>query len=367
MLFRSVLDTLAFPFRYYSNSVSTVGISSNGMLQFGGNVGLWAYSNGPLPNASTPDTLYAFWDDLMTRGVGICTATLGLAPNRTHVVQWSDLHYCCTDDPTVHLNFEVALNEGTNTIDVLYGTMTGGSTRASGDSATIGIQEGTGSRSQTIAYNTAGSIMSNSSYRWTPNSGMVCSTLGRCVSCSDRTPCSPTGNPCDTGITDCSSGVPVCAPTGRLSPGTSCGTDQVCNPTGTCIPCREGAACSTGVACEVGGISCSSGVPTCRPVAYLPRNSTCTVSGGPGRCDGMSTCLPCGSMEVCDGIDNNCNGTVDEGLTRSCYTGAAGTSGVGTCRPGTQTCSGGSWGTTDRKSTRLNSSHSSVSRMPSSA
>ena len=36
----------------------------------------------------------------------------------------------------------------------------------------------------------------------------------------------------------------------------------------------------------------------------------------------------------------------DESLTRSCYTGPAGTSGVGACRPGTQTCSAGSWGST---------------------
>jgi hypothetical protein len=52
------------------------------------------------------------------------------------------------------------------------------------------------------------------------------------------------------------------------------------------------------------------------------------------------------SAEVCDNVDNNCNGTADESLTRSCYTGTAGTSGVGVCRPGTQTCAAGSWGTT---------------------
>ncbi|MFM7297071.1 MAG: MopE-related protein, partial [Planctomycetota bacterium] len=50
--------------------------------------------------------------------------------------------------------------------------------------------------------------------------------------------------------------------------------------------------------------------------------------------------------EVCDNVDNDCNGAVDNGLTRACYSGAVGTSGVGTCRPGTQTCSAGSWGST---------------------
>ncbi len=52
------------------------------------------------------------------------------------------------------------------------------------------------------------------------------------------------------------------------------------------------------------------------------------------------------SPEVCDNVDNNCNGTTDESLTRACYTGPAGTSGVGICRPGTQTCMAGSWGST---------------------
>jgi cysteine-rich repeat protein len=337
----AVLEPLPFPFRYYSNTVSSVGISSNGLMQFGGLAGITSFTNGPLPNASTPDTLFVFWDDLMTRAAGICTATVGLAPNRTFVTQWSDLHFYPTNDPAVHLNFQTALNEGTNTIDVLYGAMTGGN--ASGASATVGIQEGAGSRYQLLSYDTAGSIMPNSSYRWTPSGGMVCNTLGRCVSCTDRTPCSPTGNPCDLGITVCTSGVPTCAMTGRLTPGSSCGMDQVCNPAGACIPCQEGASCSTGVTCEIGAITCTTGVPTCRRVGYEPRNTTCVVSGGPGRCDGMSTCIPCGMTEICDGVDNNCNGTIDEGLTRACYAGPPGTSGVGLCRPGSQTCAAAAW------------------------
>lgn len=43
--------------------------------------------------------------------------------------------------------------------------------------------------------------------------------------------------------------------------------------------------------------------------------------------------------ETCDAKDNDCDGKIDEGLTRSC-----GPMAKGECKPGTQTCSGGAWG-----------------------
>lgn len=48
--------------------------------------------------------------------------------------------------------------------------------------------------------------------------------------------------------------------------------------------------------------------------------------------------------EVCDNKDNNCNGQIDEGLSRACYTGPLATKNRGVCRDGAETCSQGQWG-----------------------
>lgn len=48
--------------------------------------------------------------------------------------------------------------------------------------------------------------------------------------------------------------------------------------------------------------------------------------------------------EECNGKDDDCDGFVDKDLKRSCYDGTAGTEGVGECQSGTQACTGGKWG-----------------------
>ncbi|MCI0672333.1 MAG: hypothetical protein L0Y64_17925 [Myxococcaceae bacterium] len=87
-------------------------------------------------------------------------------------------------------------------------------------------------------------------------------------------------------------------------------------------------SCYTGPAGTLGVGTCAPGVETC-------------VDGVLSACSGDT---PPGE-ELCDTLDNNCNGTTDELLTRACYTGAAGTEDVGLCHGGTQTCVAGDWGT----------------------
>ncbi len=64
--------------------------------------------------------------------------------------------------------------------------------------------------------------------------------------------------------------------------------------------------------------------------------------GGPGGGDGGPGCTP--APEQCNGLDDDCDGTADEDVASACYTGPAGTRGVGACRAGTQTCVAGAFG-----------------------
>ena len=72
---------------------------------------------------------------------------------------------------------------------------------------------------------------------------------------------------------------------------------------------------------------CTPGIMTCDSGALL-----CQDHIGP-------------TDEVCDGLDNNCNGSVDEGIANStaivCYEGPEGTMAIGECRAGVSYCTGG--------------------------
>ncbi|HEY3450790.1 MAG TPA: choice-of-anchor V domain-containing protein [Myxococcales bacterium] len=97
-------------------------------------------------------------------------------------------------------------------------------------------------------------------------------------------------------------------------------------------------SCYTGAAGTLGVGICKAGTQTCSNNAW-------------GACIGQV--LPAAAETCSNNLDDNCNGTADEGCpviictagqTQSCYTGASATKGVGTCKAGAQTCSNNAWG-----------------------
>lgn len=121
------------------------------------------------------------------------------------------------------------------------------------------------------------------------------------------------------------------------------GTDRNCdgtpnNPPSGCV-CVQNATqpCYTGPASSRGQGTCRDGTQTCTLVGGSLAWSACSgeVTPQPGNC-AVASCVGADVPNPgCDCIN---------GRTRACYTGAMGTQGVGACRGGTQTCSGGSFG-----------------------
>ena len=96
----------------------------------------------------------------------------------------------------------------------------------------------------------------------------------------------------------------------------------------------EGCICKTNDtrACFTGSAGCTK-----QPDGSYKCNAPCKA--GSQTCDAAGNWGPCtGSVlpkaETCDGTDEDCNGQIDDKLSRSCYTGPTGTSGVGACKDG---------------------------------
>jgi hypothetical protein len=130
---------------------------------------------------------------------------------------------------------------------------------------------------------------------------------------------------CGTDVGACVAGTQTCANgawgacAGQVAP-----TNETCN--GVDDDCDgdtdEGCQCQNGqtMACGTNTGACTTGTQTCSSGAWGP----CVGGVGP-------------TPEICNNVDDDCDGQTDEGLTQSCGTDQ------GACVAGTQTCSAGVW------------------------
>src|SRR5262245_27205161 len=160
-------------------------------------------------------------------------------------------------------------------------------------------------------------------------SGMVCNGNGQCVACMAGQSCNTNpGAPCKTGVVDCAMGSPRCLDTGNTAAGTTCGTNLVCNGTGTCVACTAGTACTTNPSvCRNGITSCTTGASVCIDGSNKPATATCP--GGP-MCDGNGFCGVCTANQSCTGNPSACKQgkTTCNGNMTTCTDGANSTGGT---------------------------------------
>lgn len=159
--------TMPFTFKFYDQNYTSVYVSSNGFVSFG-STGATTATNGTIPSTATPNAaIYPYWDDLNPTSVGaVRYATVGTAPNRKFVVTWTGVpHHSST---AAKFTFQVALCETSNDILFEYNDMAATVTAyGQGASASIGIENQTGSSGLQHSKNLFGAVSNATAIRYT--------------------------------------------------------------------------------------------------------------------------------------------------------------------------------------------------------
>jgi hypothetical protein len=212
----------------------------------------------------------------------------------------------------------------------------------------------------------------------TASSAEVCDGVDNdCDGQVDESP-TDTGGSCDTGLDGvCAAGTEICNGGTIECEQNTTGGNEVCdgvdndcngqvddNVTRSCG--TDTGACSTGIAtCSSGSWGSCQGSTgpsseTCDgqdndcdgsiDEDFSQKGQACTVGTGACEragtlvCNGSGTGLSCDASpgspatEICDNVDNDCDGQVDDNVTRTCGTN------TGICSTGSQACSSGAWG-----------------------
>ena len=161
---------IGFDFLFFGNSYNEFYVSSNGLVTFG--TGSSQFTNFEIPHQNGTENFIApFWDDLNIDATGdIMYQTIGTAPNRKTIIQFSNMTVYHTE--ILLGTMQVILYEGSNNIRIQYKSIVDlESDRASGISATVGVENSDGMIGVQCSYNTAGYIYSGRSNLLTPNGG----------------------------------------------------------------------------------------------------------------------------------------------------------------------------------------------------
>ncbi|MEQ1553697.1 MAG: GEVED domain-containing protein [Ferruginibacter sp.] len=130
---------IGFSFTYNGVAETVFAASTNGLLILGQTTNGTGLSGNGIATASK--VIAGFWDDNNMTGGNIQYSTTGVSPNQVLTVQYTAMHVGgngSTTTPT--LNMQILLYEGTNQIQIIYGST---SAAISAQSASIGIASGT--------------------------------------------------------------------------------------------------------------------------------------------------------------------------------------------------------------------------------